>query len=78
VKSGIASVAEMPLPNPIALQPFRTFIEIEQPESIFVVRAHKGPEFSLFLADGGLWKLKAIQSIKEYFRNNNVSLPVVG
>ena len=33
-------------------------IEIEQPESSFILRMRKGkplPEFALFLADGGLW-----------------------
>jgi hypothetical protein len=82
VKSGVASAAEVQLPNPVVLQPYRTFLEIEQPESIFIVRTRKGakgaPEFSLFLADGGLWKLRAIASIKEFFKKEGVGLPIIG
>ena len=81
IKSGIASSAEVKLPSAVVLNPFRTFLEIDQPESIFILRTRKrgdGPEFSLFLADGGLWKIKAIRLIKEFFNSNNVVLPVIG
>lgn len=43
-RAGIARVAEVDLPNPIALRPFRTFVEAEQPESEFVIRVRKSRE----------------------------------
>jgi len=81
VKAGIASTSEVKLPNPVTLQPYRTFHEIEQPKSIFIARTRKmqsGPEFSLFQADGGLWKLLAIDSIKNFFKDHEVGLPIIG
>lgn len=59
------------IPNPITLAPYRTFLELDQPESPFIVRAQGGdedeiPELALFEADGGKWKLDAIASIKQY------------
>lgn len=53
--------------------PFRTFIEIEQPESEFLLRAKKGYEgieFALFEADGGAWKKEAIDNIAAYLKEN--------
>lgn len=66
VKSGVATVEAIPVPNPVKLKPFRTFVEIVQPESSFVFRMQKGPTAALFEADGGEWKLQAIRSIREY------------
>lgn len=36
IKTGITSVGDAVVPNPVKLRPFRTFIEVEQPESAFV------------------------------------------
>lgn len=69
VKQGIAGKEEAIVPSPITLAPFRTFMEIEQPESEFVFRM-KSSEIdvycALFEADGGAWKNEAMQSIKQY------------
>jgi|LSQX01.1.fsa_nt_gb hypothetical protein len=70
-KTGIATVAEVPVPNPVMLVPYRTFIEIEQPESKFVFRMRQGnncPECALFEADGGAWKVDAMDWIKAYLK----------
>ena len=72
-KTGIARVGEVPLPPKITLKPFRTFIEVEQPESEFLLRGKKGYggiEFALFEADGGAWKKKAIENISKYLEDN--------
>jgi hypothetical protein len=71
VRSGIARVAEVALPNPVLLRPYRTFSEIEQPESPFVFRMTSGspaalPGCGLFEANNGLWKLEAMTFIHEY------------
>jgi len=71
VKTGICEVKEAILPNPVTLQPFRTFPEIEQPESKFIFRARKGertPSFALFEADGMAWESTAMLTIKEYLQ----------
>lgn len=49
----------------IRLRPYRTFQEIEQPESEFLIRvSERGITF--VEADGGMWRLKARSSIKAY------------
>ncbi|MED1801823.1 hypothetical protein [Brevibacillus porteri] len=65
-KTGVATVGEVLVPNPVVLMPFRTFVEVDQPASNFVFRMQKGPTCALFEADGGAWKLEAMKNIKEY------------
>lgn len=71
-KSGIAQVEEKDLPNPVILKPYRTFREIEQPESLFVFRMKSAmaeggaPACALFEADGEAWKLDAILNIRDW------------
>ena len=66
------------------LAPRRTFPEVDQPESPFVLlvkQSREGmmPEIALFEADGGLWKLTAIQNIKDYLKAVlEVEVPVIG
>ena len=66
VKTGVASVGQAIVPNPVSLAPYRTFPEVEQPISKFIFRMKEGPSAALFEADGGAWRNKAIQNIKEY------------
>ncbi|MBQ4899333.1 hypothetical protein KB559_10840 [Paenibacillus sp. Marseille-P2973] len=66
VKTGVATVADVIVPNPVSLYPFRTFVELQQPESLFVFRMKSGPACALFDADGGAWKVEAMDTIKDY------------
>lgn len=69
IKTGIANKTDVIVPNPVKLRPYRTFAEIEQPESSYVFRimdTDRGPAFKLVEADGGLWKNGTMQKIKEY------------
>ncbi|WP_312070414.1 hypothetical protein [Anaerotignum propionicum] len=66
VKVGIATVAEVKVPNPVKLKPFRTFFEAGQPESLFVFRMREGGKCALFEADGGEWKEAAKQNIFDF------------
>lgn len=75
VKTGVASVGQAIVPNPVTLAPYRTFIEIEQPESKFIFRMQEGPRAALFEADGGAWKNKAILSIKEFLTKELKDIP---
>lgn len=66
IKTGIATVSDVKVPNPVNLRPRRTFNEIEQPESKFIFRMKDGPKCALFEADGGAWRNEAMNNIKKY------------
>ena len=69
IKSGIANKTDVIVPNPVKLRPYRTFAEIEQPQSSYVFRIQDGdhgPSFKLVEADGGLWKNATMKKIKDY------------
>lgn len=66
VKNGIAKVGETIIKNPVYLAPMRTFCEIEQPVSPFVLRVQEGPAIALFEADAGEWRNAAVRSIRDY------------
>ena len=65
-KTGVATVENINIPNPVTLKPFRTFAEVSQPESEFVLRLKEGGRVGLFEADGGAWELNAMANIAEY------------
>jgi len=65
-RQGVAVVADVAIPNPIELVPYRTFPEVEQPLVPFVVRLQGGPSVALFECDGGRWQLDACQAIYAY------------
>ncbi|MFA5385099.1 MAG: hypothetical protein WC364_10620 [Eubacteriales bacterium] len=69
-KTGIATISNVTLPPIIKLAPYRTFIEVEQPEGEFLLRLQNGPKAALFEADGGAWRILARENIKEYFLDN--------
>lgn len=79
---GMAFVERTKLPNPVTLKPWRTFREVDQPESEFVLRArpstgHEPPTLALFAADGGIWKLEAIEGIAAWLRGNVSGVQVI-
>lgn len=68
-KAGITRVANVEVPNPVTLAPFRTFAEVDQPASKFIFRMKSGaetPTCALFEADGGAWAGEAITRVKEW------------
>lgn len=81
VKQGISLARVAKVPNPVYLRPYRTFSEIEQPQSAFVFRLRKdevhGVTAALFEADGAAWKHEAILSIKEYLSEKLKDQPVI-
>lgn len=71
IKTGLASKSEAIVPNPVKLKPRRTFVEVDQPESEFIFRMkeeYNSIVCGIFEADGGAWKLEAMQNIKSYLR----------
>lgn len=69
IKSGVASVADVKVPNPVSLAPYRTFLEVEQPISKFIFRMRSGMQSAIFEADGGMWKIEATQKVKKYLED---------
>jgi hypothetical protein len=67
-KVGVSLAQNISVPNPVHLAPYRTFTEVAQPVSQFVLRLKNGPECALFEADGGAWKPEAMANVKEYFK----------
>lgn len=80
-KTGIAKVENIDLPNPIILRPYRTFSDIDQPESSFILRLKQvdggSIQAALFEADGAAWKNTAIASIKAYLENRRSGLKII-
>ena len=74
IKTGIASVGEAIVPNPVTLAPYRTFPEVAQPESKFIFRMQEGPQAALYEADGGAWRNEAMKNIKEYLEKELTGL----
>lgn len=69
------------VPNPVDLAPHRTFPEVEQPVSPFILRMQKsdrsGIQAAFFEADGGAWKLEAIERIDAWLREREVGFPIL-
>lgn len=55
--------------NPfVRLAAYRTYVEVEQPETIYLLRVKQGNQIALFEADGGKWKLGAQKNVSNYLR----------
>lgn len=75
VRKGIALQTTQQIKPIIKLKPYRTFFEVEQPESEFLVRVREGGNIGFFEADGGIWKLEARKTIKselEYMLSDEI------
>ena len=79
VARGPALVERTAVPNSFVLQPYRTFQEIEQPKSQFILRIKGGdnPALMLVESDGGLWKSEAVQRIGAWLREQVKDVPVI-
>lgn len=77
-KSGIALTSMVEIRPRVSLKPFRTFIEVEQPESEFLLRINDDGCIGMFPADGGVWKLEASRNVAAYFESELKDLIDVG
>lgn len=75
IKQGLTSVADVIVPNPVNLAPYRTFLEVDQPFSDFIFRMKDGPKGALFEADGGVWRNDAITNIANYLHDRLIGEP---
>lgn len=53
----------------VTLAPYRTFLEVQQPASEFLLQLNDEGDVGLFEADGGMWKLEAKKNILDYFED---------
>lgn len=74
VKVGLASKGDAIVPNPVALSAYRTFLEVEQPYAQYIFRMKQvgagGVMCGLFEADGGAWKLEAMEAVRMYLEEH--------
>lgn len=82
VKKGVSLAERAPAPNLVRLRPYRTFTEIEQPESIFRLRMRSNqgsqPQCALFQADGNAWVIDALLKIEAWCTEHLPDIPVLG
>jgi hypothetical protein len=81
-KRGLSLPSEKVVKNRVTLAPFRTFPEVRQPASEFLFRLRADredsmPTLALFEADGGKWKLDAINEICRYLEVLELGIPVI-
>lgn len=83
VKRGISGtlVSKESVKPIVSLAPYRTFRELEQPESEFLFRTrldgNDTPTLALFEADGSAWKLEAVKRIAEYIGEKCPDLKII-
>ena len=79
-RQGTSSLVQnIPIKPLVDLQPFRTFNDVDQPESKFVFRLRVGektPTCALYECDGEAWKQDAIKNVKDYFLGK-IEIPVI-
>lgn len=81
MKDSIGRLTDKTLSPMYSLAPFRTFNEVKQPVSEFLLRFKKQtgslPLVTLFEADGGVWRNEAIANIANYFCEKQLPSAVV-
>lgn len=65
-KSGVSLMTTETVKPRLTLCPFRTFREVIQPSSEFILRLDDKGRIGLFEADGGIWKMEAKTNIANY------------
>jgi hypothetical protein len=83
IKKGISGVLseKVPLKPIVKLSPYRTFREVPQPESEFLLRVRMAndetPTVAIFEADGGAWINQAMENIVQYIQSLVAEIPVI-
>lgn len=67
-RAGVALLDTVEIKPRVSLQPFRTFLEVAQPESEFLFRLDENGRVGLWEADGGVWKLEAKRNIADWLK----------
>lgn len=66
-RQGVSLKTKVQVKPRVPLCPFRTFLEVQQPESEFLLRLDNDGNVGLFEADGGMWAMEAKKRIGAYF-----------
>jgi hypothetical protein len=82
VKQGMRTLKPVTIKPRVSMAPYRTFPEIPQPISQFVLRAKaeggdSKPTLMLVEADGGRWKIDAIAEIKRAMEAFGLNIPII-
>lgn len=83
IKKGVTLKEHVPVKNPVMLKPRRTFLEIDQVLTPFIIRVHDAtyenglPMLALYEADGGAWKIEAMNRIQTYLQAELPDLTVI-
>lgn len=78
---GLTTKENVEVKQPWSLAPFRTFREVEQPTSDFLLRLREGdgrPFCALFEADGGVWREDSMARITAWLEKQTLGIPIVG
>ncbi len=81
VKSGLALEKRVDVPTRPTLKPFRSFPDVDPVESMFLLRAKKGPNgptFALLECDGGDWRPKTTALVVDFLRKRLPDYLVIG
>jgi hypothetical protein len=83
VRRGLSGVLKdkVALKPIVRLSPYRTFREVEQPQSEFLLRVRLNnsdvPTAALFEADGGAWINQATETVVQYIQSLVADIPVI-
>jgi len=80
-RAGVTWKSQTAAKSRVTLAPFRTFTEVAQPQSVFILRMQSPkdpgiPKLALFEADGGAWKKEAMDNIAR-FLSTAIDIPVI-
>ena len=68
INSGVTTASDVVVKNPVELIPFRTFMEVDQPVSPFVLRFNEEGRAALFTGAGKAWVVEAKKNIVAYLK----------
>jgi len=80
VKQGVTLKTDVALKSRVTLAPWRTFAEIDQVLSTFILRSrvyNEGPQLALFEGDGGRWRIDAVAAIKAWLAEQITGSPII-
>lgn len=69
INTGVTTASDVIVKNPVELIPLRTFMEVDQPVSPFVLRFNEEGNAALFTGAGKSWVVEAKKNIVAYLRN---------
>jgi hypothetical protein len=78
VKTGVVRKSKADVKPTWYLAPIRTFLDVEQPESLFLCRIKSYNQIALYEADCNLWVVDAIAKVCDYLKAQDLDYPIYG